>query len=214
MKYRAVVFDLDGTLLNTLEDLADAVNAALNKYNMPVCTIEQVRKYVGNGIGKLIERAVPDGRVNPLFDNTFEEFCDYYGSHCMDKTKPYPGIMDMLRELKEKNMKMAIVSNKADFAVRELKEIYFQNLIDTAVGEKEGLRRKPEPDMVHYALEKLGCRPSEAVYVGDSDVDVLTAKNTGMECISVSWGFRGREFLQNHGAETIIDRPAEILNFL
>lgn len=212
MGYRAVVFDLDGTLLNTLEDLTDAVNAALKHYAMPVRTLEQIRGFVGNGIGKLIERAIPDGRENPAFEKVLREFREYYGSHCRDKTKPYPGIMKMLEKLKSRGIKLAIVSNKADFAVKELQEVYFPTLIDTAIGEEEGLKRKPEPDMVYYALKELGCRAAEAVYVGDSDVDVLTAKNAGMTYIGVSWGFRGREFLQEHGAEIIVDTPDEILN--
>lgn len=212
MRYKAVVFDLDGTLLNTLEDLTDAVNAALKKYDMPARTLKQVRGFVGNGIGKLMERAIPAGREDPAFEKVFREFREYYGRHCRDKTKPYPGVLPMLQELKNRNIKMAIVSNKADFAVKELREVYFRPFIDTAIGEREGLRRKPEPDMVYYALKELGCQASETVYVGDSDVDVLTAKNAGMACIGVSWGFRGREFLQEHGAETVMDTPDEILN--
>lgn len=214
MKYEAVIFDLDGTLLNTLEDLTDAVNAALRKNSMRDHTLEEIRGFVGNGIGKLMERAIPGGRENPVFEKAFEDFKMYYGKHCRDKTVPYPGVMDMLCNLKEKKIKMAIVSNKADFAVKELREVYFSGLIEIAAGEKEGIRRKPAPDMVHYVLQEMDCPVEKAIYVGDSDVDIMTAENSGMECISVSWGFREKGFLLKHGARKVIDTPNEIIKIL
>lgn len=215
MKYEAAIFDLDGTLLNTLEDLADAVNAALKENGMPSRTLEEVRQFVGNGIVKLMERAVPQGKENPAFDSTLQDFKKYYGHHCNDKTKPYPGILDTLNRLKERGVPMAIVSNKADFAVKELNPLYFEGVIDVALGENEaaGIRKKPAPDMVFRALNTLGCPVGKAVYVGDSDVDLATAKAAGMPCIGVSWGFRGRDFLKEHGADIIIDKPEELENF-
>lgn len=224
MRYEAVIFDLDGTLLNTLEDLTDAVNIALSSKAMPERTLEEVRAFVGNGIAKLIERAMPEGSLemdvpgqkNTVFEEVLAVFKKYYGEHCQDKTAPYPGILDMLRELKAKNLKMAIVSNKADFAVKELNPVYFEGLIAIAHGENEaaGIRKKPAPDMVHQALKELDCPVEKAVYVGDSDVDIQTAKNSGMNCIGVSWGFRGREFLVENGAGIVIDHPSELLGIL
>ena len=213
MKYEAVIFDLDGTLLDTLEDLRDAVNKALRSQGLPQRSLEEIRSFVGNGIVKLMERAVPDHRETLAFDELMEGFRAFYGEHCRDKTAPYPGIMEMLRTLRENDIKTAVVSNKADFAVRELIPVYFGGLIDVAYGENEaaGIRKKPAPDMVQQVLRELGCRTGNAVYVGDSDVDLQTAANAGMDCIGVSWGFRGREFLRQHGAGIIIDEPSELL---
>lgn len=216
MKYKAIIFDLDGTLLNTLEDLTDAVNAALAKYHMPARTREQIRHYVGNGIVKLMERAVPEGRDHPDFDRALEEFKQYYSVHCRDKTALYPGILNMLQQCKAQGIRMAIVSNKADFAVKELNPVYFQGLIEIAHGENEaaGIRKKPAPDMVFQTLREMDCRVEQAVYVGDSDVDLETAAHAGMTCISVSWGFRSREFLEQHGAERIVDTPDELIRYV
>lgn len=216
MRYQAVVFDLDGTLLNTLEDLTDSVNAALRLHAMPQRSTEEIRQFVGNGIAKLLERAVPDRTPEELRKKVLEDFREYYGEHCRDKTEPYAGIMELLRTLKKAGIKMAVVSNKADFAVKELVPVYFGELIGVANGEKEseGIRKKPAPDMVRTALKKLGCSPKEAVYVGDSDVDIKTAQNCGMDCISVTWGFRSRAFLKQEGAEKIIDTPSEIMQYL
>lgn len=212
MGYKAVIFDLDGTLLNTLEDLKDAVNAALRSQGLPERSLEEVRDFVGNGIVKLMERAVPEGSNHPEFDTIMKAFRAFYGEHCQDKTLPYPGVLDMLRSLRENHIRTAVVSNKADFAVRELIPVYFDGLIDTSYGENEaaGIRKKPSPDMVQKALSDLDCQRECAVYVGDSDVDLQTAANAGMDCIGVSWGFRGREFLQQHGAQVIIDDPSEL----
>lgn len=212
LRFKAVIFDLDGTLLDTLEDLKDAVNAALRSQRLPERSLEEIRNFVGNGIVKLMERAVPEGREHPAFDDIMKEFRAYYGEHCQDKTSTYPGIIDMLRRLRDSNIRTAVVSNKADFAVRELIPVYFDGLIDTAYGENEaaGIGKKPSPDMVRQALHDLDCEEECAVYVGDSDVDLQTAANAGMDCIGVSWGFRGREFLQQHGAKVIIDEPSEL----
>ena len=171
-KYETVVFDLDGTLLNTLEDLADATNYALRTMQMPERTIGEVRAFVGNGVRRLMELSVPGGFDNPKFEETFAVFKKYYGEHCNDKTRAYDGVVPVLRKLKEKGYALAIVSNKIDFAVKELNEIYFEGIVQAAIGEREGVARKPAPDMVHTALAELGKPADTAVYIGDSDVDV------------------------------------------
>ena len=214
MKKTTVVFDLDGTLLDTLQDLANAVNYALEKQGMPKRTLEEVRQFVGNGVRLLMIRAVPDGESNPLFEETFALFKDYYGEHCNDNTKPYAGVVELIETLKEKGYAVAIVSNKIDFAVKELNDLYFKGIVPVAIGEKEGIRRKPAPDTVYEALKELGKTKEEAVYVGDSDVDLETAKNSGMPCISVLWGFRDKEFLAEHGAERYAKTAEDVLRFV
>lgn len=211
-EHKAVIFDLDGTLLDTLEDLKDATNAALASQGMPQCTLDQVRRYVGNGVRKLMVRAVPDGEKNPLFEQTFAAFKEYYAAHCLDHTAPYPDVLKVMKELKERGIKIAIVSNKLDSAVKELNEKFFQGYTSAAIGEMEGVARKPAPDMVEKALRELGVTKSDAIYVGDSDVDIQTAKNSGLDCISVTWGFRDVPFLLEHGAKTMIDKPLELLS--
>lgn len=211
---RAVVFDLDGTLLNTLEDLANATNWALQHNGLPERTIDEVRRFVGNGVRRLIERAVPAGTEAALLEQVFADFKTYYVSHCQDCTCLYDGIPEMLEQLKAGGYKMAIVSNKLQAGVDELYEFYFRETIEVAVGEREGIRRKPAPDMVETALKELGISADEAVYVGDSDVDLQTARNSGLACISVLWGFRDRDFLVEHGATCMVERPAEIVSLL
>ena len=211
---RAVVFDLDGTLLNTLEDLANATNWALQHNGLPERTIDEVRRFVGNGVRRLIERAVPADTEAALLEQVFADFKTYYVSHCQDCTCLYDGIPEMLEKLKAGGYKMAIVSNKLQAGVDELYEFYFRETIEVAVGEREGIRRKPAPDMVETALKELGISADEAVYVGDSDVDLQTARNSGLACISVLWGFRDRDFLVEHGATCMVERPAEIVSLL
>lgn len=211
---RSVIFDLDGTLLYTLEDLKNAVNAALEEWHMPVCTLDQVRQYVGNGVRLLMERAVPQGAANPQFEQVFTSFKAYYGQHCLDHTCPYPDVMHLLAELKARGIKTAIVSNKLDSAVKELDARFFAGYIQTAIGEKEGVAKKPAPDMVGKALRELGAKKKQAVYVGDSEVDIQTAANSGLPCISVTWGFREEEFLRENGAKTLIKTPLELLYLL
>ena len=213
-KYETVVFDLDGTLLNTLEDLADATNYALRTMQMPERTIVEVRAFVGNGVRRLMELSVPGGFDNPKFEETFAVFKKYYGEHCNDKTRAYDGVVPVLRKLKEKGYALAIVSNKIDFAVKELNDLYFKGIVPVAIGEKEGIRRKPAPDTVFEALKELGKTKEEAVYVGDSDVDIETAKNAGMPCISVLWGFRDKEFLAEHGAEYYAETAEDVLRYI
>ena len=214
MKKTTVIFDLDGTLLDTLQDLADAVNYALRKEGMPERTIDEVRRFVGNGVRLLMIRAVPGGESNPLFEETFAQFKEYYGEHCNDNTKPYDGMIELLETLKSKGYSVAIVSNKIDFAVKELSVLYFNGIVPVAIGEKEGVRRKPAPDTVREALKELGRTAEEAVYVGDSDVDIETAKNADMPCISVLWGFRDLEFLEEHGAKRYARTAEDVLKLV
>ena len=216
MKYEAVIFDLDGTLLDTLEDLKNAVNAALRGQRLPERTLEEVRQFVGNGIVRLMERASGWKRENESFDDMMKDFRSFYGEHCEDNTMPYEGIIEMLDRLKSKKIKMAVVSNKADFAVQELIPGYFGDRIDIAHGENEeaGICKKPAPDMVLETLRELGCPKERTVYVGDSDVDFETAKNSALDFIGVSWGFRGRKFLEEKGAENVIDRPEELFSYI
>ena len=211
MKYTTYIFDLDGTLLDTLEDLTASVNAALNKYHMKERTLEEIRSFVGNGIGKLVERSVPDGVQNPLFENVFEAFKEHYKEHCADKTAPYEGVVTLLDKLLKNGKKIGIVSNKADFAVKELRDIYFKDMVEIAIGEKENIHRKPAPDTVFEAMKELESVPEECVYIGDSEVDIKTAKNAGIPCISVLWGFRDHDFLVSEGGKVFAENPEDVL---
>lgn len=211
---KAVIFDLDGTLLNTLYDLTDSVNWALEKYGLPKRSMEEVRSFVGNGLRNLMLQAVPEGEDNPVFEELFEFFREYYKTHCNIKTVPYEGILELLKELKNRDIKMAIVSNKIDAGVKELNTIYFSDYVEVAIGEREGIGRKPAPDSVFEALRLLGVDAEHAVYVGDSDVDIQTAKNAKVRCVSVTWGFRDEAFLMENGADIMIDRPVELLKYL
>jgi phosphoglycolate phosphatase len=210
--YKLLIFDMDGTILNTLEDLADATNYALSENNLPGRSIDEIRFFVGNGIGKLIERAVPEGTDKALTEKVFSTFMPYYSEHCADKTRAYDGVCDVISEVRKCGYLTAVVSNKADPAVQTLCKDYFPDMFDYAVGEKEGARRKPYPDSVYDVLEKLGIEKKDAVYIGDSDVDVQTARNSGLDVIGVSWGFRGRKLLESYGADCIIDKPEELLD--
>lgn len=208
--YETYIFDLDGTLLDSLEDLKDAVNHALRLSGLPERTIDEVRGFVGNGVGKLVERSVPGGKDNCHFPQVMSDFNSYYLLHSCDKTQPYPGVTDLLGRLRSEGKRVAVVSNKFDEAVKLLIARYFNGLVEVAIGEKPGISRKPAPDTVVEALRELGADGSGAVYIGDSDVDVLTARNAGLPCISVLWGFRSREFLEKHGAQTFVSSPKEI----
>ena len=212
--YKGVIFDLDGTLLNTLYDLTDSVNWALEKYGQPTRSLMEVREFVGNGLRNLMTQAVPNGEENPVFEELFEFFREHYKGHCNIKTAPYEGILELMKELQARNVKMAIVSNKIDAGVKELNEIHFAEFVETAIGERDGIGRKPAPDSVNEALRILGVEKEHAVYVGDSDVDIQTAKNAQMRCVSVTWGFRDEAFLMEHGAGIMINRPLELLEYL
>jgi len=204
MRYDAVIFDLDGTLLDTLDDLADSLNHTLRKNNMPERTREEVRAFVGNGIRKLMERGVPAGTEVSAIDKVDADFTEHYKVHCNDKTKPYDNVLDMLAKLKNNGIKLAVLSNKADYAVQDLCKRYFVGLIDVAAGEIDGIPKKPSPDGVYRVIDKLGVQAEKCVYIGDSDVDVITAKNSNMDCIAVDWGFRDKDVLVNAGADVIV----------
>lgn len=212
--YKLAVFDMDGTILDTLEDLKDSTNFALEKCGYPTRSYDEVRRFVGNGIRKLIERAVPEGLTTEQIDRVHEVFTEHYKVHCADTTKAYDGIKPLLEKLRASGVKTAVVSNKADYGVQELCKEYFDGLFDYAVGEREGIRRKPAPDAVNEALRVLGIDKSEAVYIGDSDVDFETAKNAELPCISVLWGFRDEEFLREKGATLFVRDPAEIYDII
>lgn len=211
---KMVIFDLDGTLLDTLDDLCNSVNYSLRTNNFPERSLEEVRTFVGNGIRLLIERSVPEGTNKELIDKTFECFKTYYAVHCNDKTKTYPGVMDMLKELKKNGYKIAVLSNKAQYAVTKLCDIYFNNLLDDAVGARENVAKKPSPDALYICAENNNINLNNIIYVGDSDVDVATANNAGVRGIAVTWGFRSRELLIKCGAENLADNTDELLQIL
>ena len=210
--YKTYIFDLDGTLLDTLNDLHASCNYALRTHGMPERSLEEVRQFVGNGVKKLMERAIPDGLDNPLFEETLQTFRQHYLLHNLDTTLPYPGIMEMLRQLKEQGKRIAVVSNKFYAATQELCKHFFGDTIQVAIGEREDIKKKPAPDTVLEALRQLQVTRQDAVYVGDSEVDVETARNSGIPCISVLWGFRSKSFLLSHGATTFIETPSELTN--
>ena len=212
--YTTYIFDLDGTLLDTLDDLAASVNYALRTHGMPGHSTDDVRRFVGNGVHKLMERAVPDGADNPLFEDAFATFRQHYMTHSLDTTRPYKGIPETLAALKARGCRLAVVSNKMMAATQSLCSHFFPDTIEVAIGEHEaeGIRKKPAPDTVIAALDALGVGKERAVYVGDSDVDIQTARNSGLPCISVLWGFRDRDFLKQHGAESFISTPSELID--
>lgn len=203
-----LIFDLDGTLLNTLYDLKNAVNYSLGKFGFQQRTLEEVRKAVGNGLKLLIKRSLPEGTSEEIVETVLAEMKAYYALHCHDETVPYDGIIDMLRSLKAEGHALAIVSNKADAMVQTLKQVFFDGLIDFALGESQSFTRKPAPDMVFAAMDALG---RNAIYIGDSEVDLLTAKNAGLPCLAVSWGFRSEADLRSAGAESIYSTVESLL---
>lgn len=204
------IFDLDGTLLSTLEDLAASCNHALRTNGMPERTIDEVRRFVGNGVKKLMERAIPDGLDNVKFEKTYQDFRQHYMHHNLDTTQPYPGVMEMLRSLRERGKHIAVVSNKFYAATQDLCRHFFGDLVDVAIGEREDIHKKPAPDTVLEALRQMKVDREKAVYIGDSDVDIETAKNSGMPCISVLWGFRDYDFLVEHGATIFVSSPLQL----
>ena len=211
-----VIFDLDGTLLNTLDDLCDSTNYALKQFGYQERTLEEVRGFVGNGVKKLIERAIPDGINNPDFEECLRVFKEHYAANMYNKTAPYNGVPEMLKELRLKGIHTAVVSNKFDAAVKELCKKYFGDLIQVAIGENEeaGVRKKPAPDSVFRAMEELKVSIENVIYAGDSETDVQTAKNAEIDCIGCAWGFRSKDILKHEGAKYIIDSPQEILKIV
>ena len=212
MKYQLVIFDLDGTILDTLEDLANSLNYALAKEGYPVRTLEEVRRFVGNGMLNLVKRAltVDEADIEEVAQRTVEQLKSHYKIHCADKTKPYEGVIELLQELKQAGCKLAVVSNKADYAVQILCEQYFAGIFDMAAGEKEGVRKKPAPDAVYSVLEIFGIAKEDAVYIGDSEVDIKTAENAGLDAILVSWGFRDAALLREAGAKRLATSMDEL----
>lgn len=212
---RSILFDLDGTLLDTLDDLANSVNYALRTHHLPERSHTEIRSFLGNGIRNLMLDAVGRGMSDEAFEPVFQTFRTYYVEHCLDKSKPFAGIIDLLKALQQRGITMAVVSNKLHSAVVELNERFFKDYITSAVGESATVRRKPNPDAVLAALSELGCSKDEAVYVGDSEVDLHTAQNAGMQCMLVLWGFRDEDFLRSlPGASLFAQCPADILSWL
>lgn len=210
MKYTTIIFDLDGTLLNTLADLAAATNHALAEHKLPQRTTDEVRRFVGNGIRKLIERAVPADTPAELQEEVFASFNRYYKQHCADSTRPYEGVPQLLQQLRTAGCRTAIVSNKADYGVQALAKQYFDGRLDAAYGERAGIAKKPAPDMLLAIMRQLKAEPASTIYIGDSDTDLDTARNAGVPCIGACWGFRGRAFLEAHGAKLLAENVGDI----
>lgn len=213
-KYSVAIFDMDGTILDTLQDLTDSINFALEENGFAKRSLEEVRTFVGNGVEKLVERAVPENTPFQNIQRVLDTFNGYYTNHCALKTKPYDGIVELLKNLKNLGFKVAVVSNKPDYGVKSLCSQYFDGIFDSAAGIKDGTNPKPSPDTVNRILEILGCEKKSAVYIGDSDVDIMTAKNAGIKCISVDWGFKTKEFLIANGATEIVDTCEELFKCL
>ncbi len=214
MPYPLAIFDMDGTILDTLEDLQDSLNYALAQHGYPVRSYVQVRRAVGNGIRTLIVRSLPDGTEEATIEAVFQTFMPHYQAHCADKTRPYAGINEVILHLRRSGVLCAVLSNKADAAVQSLCASYFPDCFDLAAGERPGIPRKPAPDAVHSLLETLHIPPEGAVYIGDSEVDFATAQNAGVDCIMVTWGFRDRPELEALGAEVFVDTPKALLPLL
>ncbi len=211
---KTLIFDLDGTLLNTLEDLYNAVNYAMIECDYPTHSIEEVCAFVGNGIKNLIKRAMPCGFTEEEFDRCFSYFKKYYEKHTYDCTKPYNGMVSMLKRLKNEGYRLAIVSNKADASVKKLSKYFFTEIFDVSLGAKDGINLKPDSDIVYYALKEMSSKATDAIYIGDSDVDILTAANANIPCISVLWGFRSEEFLLTNGAKITAHNVDELYSII
>ena len=214
MAINTIIFDLDGTLLYTIEDLTDSTNFVLTKLNFPTRTLEEITRFVGNGVRLLIERAVPEGTDNKDIEECLNIFKEHYSKNMFNKTKPYPDIIEMLKNMKSQGYKTAVVSNKFDTAVKELCRKYFNELIDTAVGQRENINKKPAADGVTEVMKELGVNKEQCIFVGDSEVDIQTAENAEIPCLSVVWGYKSIEFLYSNGAETLIYSPEEILELV
>lgn len=210
MQVKAIVFDLDGTLLDTLDDLWLSVNYTMDKFGFPHRGRREVRGFLGGGVRVLVEKSLPEDKKD-MTDECLSVFKAYYDVHKDDNTRPYDGVIDMLKAVRAAGLKSAIVSNKYDAAVQQLKNVTFNGLVDFAVGEGNGIKTKPAPDGVLLALKNLGVSKDEAVYVGDSEVDLKTAENSGLKCVAVTWGFRDRDFLIECGAKNVIDATCELL---
>ncbi len=214
MKYSLAIFDMDGTILNTLDDMTDSLNEILGRYKLPLHTVDEVRFMVGNGIPKLIERAIPEGRSNPDFEKILADFIAWYEDHCAIKTAPYDGIVDCIKALRQAGIKIAVNTNKVEPAAIALCDDYFPGRFDIISGSRPGMPPKPAPDGIYEILKRAGIdgktEGQRAVFIGDSDVDMQTGMNAGLDVIGVDWGFRGRDFLREHGAETIVMNAKEL----
>lgn len=213
MSYKTIIFDLDGTLLDTLVDLTNSVNYTLSYYHKPNRTIEEIRNFVGNGVRILLKRSFPTPLTESFLNEALEVFRSHYSVHLNDHTKMYEGLEPVLIKLSDQNKQLAIVSNKLDNAVKQLNLQYFSSYIPLAIGTPSNYK-KPHPYCVHQVMEHYHSIAEETIYVGDSEVDIQTAHNAGLKCIGVSWGFRGHDFLKEHGADFIVDTPEHLLTLL
>ena len=214
MKYTTIVFDCDGTLLDTLTDLRNAVNYVLRAHDLPERSVPEVKAALGNGIAHLMRQSLPDSISEAEFNTYLDEFKAYYGEHLQDYTAPYPGMLDVLDTLRAKGYKLAIVSNKIQEGITPLNKEYFGHRLPVAIGERPGLQRKPAPDMVLQALKELDSTQSESIYIGDSEVDVATAKNSGLLCIGVTWGFRDEQLHKDLGVKYIARKAEDIVTII
>ncbi|MBR7082769.1 MAG: HAD family hydrolase [Clostridia bacterium] len=209
---KTIIFDMDGTVLNTLDDLTLSMNFVMTEFGFPTHSVEEYRSAFGNGVRYALEKTAPHGTPSDVIDKMIPIFKEHYDAHCLDNTRPYDGVIPLMKQLKERGFRMAIVSNKIDSAVKELNEKFFSDVVDIAIGERAGIKRKPAPDMVFLALDELGASADDAVYVGDSEVDLKTAQNSSLPCVSVLWGFRDRDFLKETGGETFAVSPRDLLD--
>lgn len=214
MKYKLAIFDMDGTILNTLDDLADSLNYALSKNNFPKRSKKEIRSFVGNGAKLLVQRAVPDGTSSEQMDKVYSDDIAHYNDHCDEKTAPYDGIIELINNLKKYGCRVAVVSNKLDITVQNLCRKYFPDMFECVVGERQNVRKKPYPDSVFETLKKFKIDKEDAVYIGDTEVDIETAKNAQMDSIIVDWGFRDDRFLRENGADTIVSDPSDIMDII
>ena len=214
MRYDAVLFDLDGTVLDTVEDIADSLNRALKSHGFPQVSPAQAESFLGNGTRRLVELALPEDCPEAVKEDVIGEYRGLYDRFCHEKTRPYRGMVELMKALKEAGVKTAIVSNKPDSMVQTLERVYYPGVPDIVLGEREGLARKPAPDMVLFALNAIGAEAARSIYVGDTEVDIQTARNAGMGCISVPWGFRSREQLEAAGAKPVAGSVEELARYL
>ena len=212
--YKAVLFDMDGTVLDTVGDLTDAINVSLEKFGFPVKSQEEVKSFLGKGPAHFVNCAVPEGTDEATRRQVLAFYEPYYDSHCQIKTAPYPGIMELLHCLKNRGIQLAVISNKQEPAVKALAARHFGDLLALAVGTSDSIPCKPNPAAVLSAMGELGVEKSETLYVGDMDVDLNTARNAGIDCVCVAWGFLGRKKLESLGAEHIVDSTEELLEFI
>jgi len=214
MKYDAILYDMDGTVLDTLGDLCDSVNHATSQFGFPSVTEKQMAGFLGNGAKRLLTLSCPDGTDEETIEKILAVYLPWYNTHCRIKTAPYEGIVGMMEKLREMGVKQAVISNKPDSAVKPLAEEFFPGLLELAVGESKEVRRKPSPDSVFAAAKQMNVPVERCVYIGDTEVDIETAKNAGMDCIAVTWGFRSPEQLVKSGAGVMVNNADELFEAL